>query len=126
MEAISPGEGHADSADDRLPAYPVGSARSQEDAAELAAAGGALVTAIVAQRWNEANRTWLQRRIGASPSRQTREEVTVRAGAPPRGYARLPAGDRSDAGPAPAPGPLRATRGCPERLPDPWGRCHRT
>jgi hypothetical protein len=69
VEAISPGNGHADSADDR------------QDAAELAAAGGALVTAIVAQRWNEANRTWLQRRIGASPSRQTREEVTVRAGA---------------------------------------------
>jgi hypothetical protein len=65
VEAIPPGEGHADSA----------------DAAELAAAGGALVTAIAAQRWNEANRTWLQRRIGASPSRQTREEVTVRAGA---------------------------------------------
>lgn len=62
MEAISPGEGHTDNA-------------------ELAAAGGALVTAIVAQRWNEASRTWLQRRIGASPSRQTREEVTVRAGA---------------------------------------------
>jgi hypothetical protein len=65
VEAISPGEGHADSA----------------AAAELAAAGGALVTSIVAQRWNEAGRTWLQRRIGASPSRQTREEVTVRAGA---------------------------------------------
>ena len=81
MEAISPSTGHADSSDDRLPAYPGGSARSQEDAAELAAAGGALVTAIVAQRWNEANRTWLQRRIGASPSRQAREEVTVRAGA---------------------------------------------
>jgi hypothetical protein len=81
MEAISPGTGHADSADDRLPARPGDSARSHEDAAELAAAGGALVTAIVAQRWNEANRTWLQRRIGASPSRQTREEVTVRAGA---------------------------------------------
>ena len=81
MEAISPGEGHTDSADDRLPAYPAGSARSPEDAAGLAAAGGALVTAIAAQRWNEAHRTWLQRRIGASPSRQTREEVTVRAGA---------------------------------------------
>ena len=81
MEAISPGEDHTDSADDRLPAYPASSARSQEDAAELAAAGGALVTAIVAQRWNEASRTWLQRRIGASPSRQTREEMTVRAGA---------------------------------------------
>jgi hypothetical protein len=81
VEAISPSTGHADSSDDRLPAYPADSARSQEDAAELAAVGGALVTAIVAQRWNEANRTWLQRRIGASPSRQTREEVTVRAGA---------------------------------------------
>jgi len=81
VEAISPGEGHTDSADDRLPAYPAGSARSPEDAAELAAAGGALVTAIVAQRWNEARRTWLQRQIGASPSRQAREEVTVRAGA---------------------------------------------
>ncbi len=81
MEAISPGAGRTDSADDRLPAYPAGSARSEENAAELAAAGGALVTAIVAQRWNEASRTWLQRRIGASPSRRTREEVTVRAGA---------------------------------------------
>jgi hypothetical protein len=81
VEAISPGSGHADSADDRLPAYPAGSARSHEDAAGLAAAGGALVTAIAARRWNEANRTWLQRRIGASPSRQIREEVTVRAGA---------------------------------------------
>jgi hypothetical protein len=81
VEAISPGEGRADSADDRLPAVPVGSAPPQEDAAELAAAGGALVTAIAAQRWNEAHRTWLQRRIGASPSRQIREEVTVRAGA---------------------------------------------
>ena len=82
MEAISPGTGHADSADDRLPAYPADSGPSHEGAAaELAAAGGALVTAIVAQRWNEANRTWLQRRIGASPSRRTREEVTVRAGA---------------------------------------------
>jgi hypothetical protein len=87
VEAISPGEGHADSAADRLPAYPAGSAgparpaRSEEDAAGLAAACGALVTAIVAQRWNEANRTWLQRRIGASRSRQTREEVTVRVGA---------------------------------------------
>ena len=81
MEAISPGTGHADSAADRLPAHPADSARSQEDAAGLAAVGGALVTAVVAQRWNEAGRTWLQRRIGASPSRQTREEVTVRAGA---------------------------------------------
>jgi len=65
MEAISPGEGHTDGT----------------DAAELAAAGGALVTAIAAQRWNEASRTWPQRWIGASPSRQAREEVTVRAGA---------------------------------------------
>jgi hypothetical protein len=81
VEAISPGDGRTDSADDRLPADPAGSARSHEDAAELAAAGGALVTAIVAQRWNEASRTWLQRRIGASPSRRTREEATVRAGA---------------------------------------------
>jgi hypothetical protein len=81
VEAISPSEDHTDSAADRLPAYPAGSARAQEDAAELAATGGALVTAIVAQRWNEASRTWLQRRIGASPSRRTREEVTVRAGA---------------------------------------------
>jgi hypothetical protein len=81
VEAISPGEGRTDGADDRLPAYPAGSTRSPEDAAEAAAAAGALVTAIVAQRWNEAKRTWFQRRIGASPSRQTREEVTVRAGA---------------------------------------------
>jgi len=81
VEAISPGEGTADSAGDRLPAHPAGPARWQLDGAELAAAGGALVTAFVAQRRNEANRTWLQRRIGASPSRQIREEVTVRAGA---------------------------------------------
>jgi hypothetical protein len=81
VEAIFPGTGHVDSADDRLPAYPAGSARSQENAAELAAAGGALVTGIVARRWNEASRTWLQRWIGASPSRQAREELTVRAGA---------------------------------------------
>jgi hypothetical protein len=81
VEAISPGEGRTGSADDRLPADPAGSARSQEDAAELAAAGGALVTAIAAQRWNEASRTWLQRRAGASPFRRTREEMTVRAGA---------------------------------------------
>ncbi|HEX9041044.1 MAG TPA: hypothetical protein VF838_08440 [Trebonia sp.] len=81
MEAISPGKDHADSADARLPAYPAGPGRSHEDAAGLAAAGGALVTAIAAQRWNEASRTWLQRRVGASPSRRAREEVTVRAGA---------------------------------------------
>jgi hypothetical protein len=81
VEAISPGEGHTDNAEDRLPAYPAGPARSHEDAAGLAAAGGALVTAIAAQRWNEAHRTWLQRRIGAPPSRRTREQVTVRAGA---------------------------------------------
>jgi hypothetical protein len=81
VEAISPGTVHADSAADRLPGYPADSARSQEDAGELAAVGGALVTAFAAQRWNEAGRTWLQRRIGASPNRQTREEVTVRAGA---------------------------------------------
>jgi hypothetical protein len=56
VEAVSPGEGHTDSAGDRLPVYPAGSARSQEDAAELAAAGGALITAIAAQRWNEASR----------------------------------------------------------------------
>lgn len=81
MEAISPGKGHAGGADDRLPAYPAGSTRPHEDAAELAAAGGALVMALAAQRWNEANRTWFQRRIGASPFRRTREEMTVRAGA---------------------------------------------
>ena len=81
MEAISPGTGHADSAVDRLPVHPADSARSQEGVAGLAAVGGALVTAIVVQRWNEANRTWLQRWIGAPPYRQTREEVTVRAGA---------------------------------------------
>jgi hypothetical protein len=81
VEAISPGESRTDSADDRLPAYPAGPVRSHEDAAGLAAAGGALVTGIAAQRWNEAHRTWLQRRIGAPPSRRTREEVTVRASA---------------------------------------------
>jgi hypothetical protein len=81
VEAISPGTGQADSAVDRLRGYPADAAHSQEDAAELAAVGGALVTAFAAQRWNEAGRTWLQRRIGASPYRRTREEVTVRAGA---------------------------------------------
>jgi hypothetical protein len=81
LEVISPGKDQAGSADERLPAYPAGADRLHGDAAELAAAGGALVTAIAAQRWNEANRTWLQRRIGASPSRRAREEVTVRAGA---------------------------------------------
>src|ERR1700753_3861767 len=40
VEAIPPGEGHTDRADDRLPAYPASSARAHEDAAELAAAGG--------------------------------------------------------------------------------------
>src|SRR6202012_6244654 len=43
VEAIPPGEGHTDSADDRLPAYPASSARAQEDAAELAATGGGVV-----------------------------------------------------------------------------------
>jgi hypothetical protein len=81
VEAIPPGEGHTDSAADLLPAYPASSARAQEDAAELAATGGALVTAMAVQRWNEASRTWLQRRIGASASRQSREELTVRVGA---------------------------------------------
>ena len=126
MEAISPGAGHTDSADDRLPAYPAGSARSEENAAELAAAGGALVTAIVAQRWNEANRTWLQRRIGESPSRRTREEVTVRAGALLGGTLAYLLVAGATQGLRAAPGPERATRGCPEHLPDPPGRCHRT
>jgi hypothetical protein len=81
VEAISPGKGHTAGAADRLPAYPAGSVGSQQDTAGLAAAGGALMTGIVAQRWNEASRTWLQRRIGAPASRQTREQLTVRAGA---------------------------------------------
>jgi hypothetical protein len=81
VEAIPPGTSHADSADDRLPAHRADFARSHEDVAELAAAGGALVTAIIAQRRNEAGRTWFQRRIGASSYRRTHEEVTVRAGA---------------------------------------------
>ncbi|HEY0933490.1 MAG TPA: hypothetical protein VGD91_07100 [Trebonia sp.] len=81
MAAISPGGDHDDSARGPLPAHRLGSVRSAEAAAELAAAGGALVTAVIAQRWNEANRSWLQRRIGAAPFRQAREETTVRVGA---------------------------------------------
>ncbi len=80
MAALSAGD-NDDRAQGRLTAPPLASARSQEDVAELAAAGGALVTAIIAQRWNEANRSWLQRRIGALPPRQAREEITVRVGA---------------------------------------------
>ena len=81
MTAISPGGDQEDSARRRLPARPSGSVHAQEDVAELAAAGGALVTAVIAQRWNEANRSWLQRRMGVAPFRQAREETTVRVGA---------------------------------------------
>ena len=81
MTAISPDDNRDDNAHGRLSAYPLASVRSEEDIAELAATGGALVTAIIAQRWNETNRSWLQRRIGAMPSRQAREEITVRIGA---------------------------------------------
>lgn len=81
MAAISPDDNHGSSAPGRLPAHRLGSVRSEEDIAELAATGGAVVTAIIAQRWNEANRSWLQRRIGAAPFRQAREETTVRVGA---------------------------------------------
>jgi hypothetical protein len=89
MEAISPDDTHDDGAHDDgahgpLPARPIGSAGSggsQEGAAELAATGGALVSAIIAQRWNEANRSWLQQRIGAIPPRRAREEMTVRVSA---------------------------------------------
>jgi hypothetical protein len=77
MAAISPD----DSARDQLPVQPLGSARSAEDIAELTATGGALITAVIAQRWNEANRSWWQRRIGATPFRQSREEMVVRVGA---------------------------------------------
>jgi hypothetical protein len=81
MAAISPGDSHDDSAPGRLPARPLDAVRAEESIADLAATGGALVTAIIAQRWNETSRSWLQRRIGAMPPRQAREEVTVRVGA---------------------------------------------
>ena len=77
MTAITPDDSH----DDRAPARRSDPARPAEDMAELAATGGALVTAVIAQRWNEANRSWWERRIGAPPFRQTREQVTVRTGA---------------------------------------------
>ena len=82
MAAVfDPGDNHDNDAHARLPARLPGSGRSQADIAELAATGGAVVTAVIAQRWNEANRSWLQRRIGATPFRQAREEMTVRVGA---------------------------------------------
>jgi hypothetical protein len=81
MTAISPDGDRDDAAHGQLSAYPLALVRPEEDIAELAAAGGALVTALVAQRWNEAGRSWLQRRIGAMPPRQAREEITVRVGA---------------------------------------------
>jgi hypothetical protein len=81
MAAISPDGAHDDSAHGQLPAHPLGSVRSQEGIAELAATGGALVSAIIAQRWNETSRSWLQRRVGATPPRRVREEMTVRVGA---------------------------------------------
>jgi hypothetical protein len=81
MAAISPDDTHDDSAHGQLPARPLGSVASDDGIAELAATGGALVSAIIAQRWNEAGRSWLQRRIGATPPRRVREEMTVRVGA---------------------------------------------
>ena len=81
MTAISPDDNRDDNAHGRLSAYPLASVRSEEDFVELAATGGALVTAIIAQRWNETSRSWLQRRIGAMPPRQAHEEVKVRVGA---------------------------------------------
>jgi hypothetical protein len=81
MAAISPGDNHDDSAQAQLAGQPTGSGHPAEGVAELTATGGALVTAFIAQRWNEANRSWLQRRIGALPLRQAREETIVRVGA---------------------------------------------
>jgi hypothetical protein len=81
MAAISPDDSHDDRVQDRLPAQRLDPARPAEDIAELAATGGALVTAVIAQRWNEANRSWWQRQIGATPFRQSREEMAVRVGA---------------------------------------------
>jgi hypothetical protein len=81
MAAISPDDTHDGSARGQLPAHPLSSVRSAEGVAELAATGGALVSAIIAQRWNETSRSWLQRRIGATPPRRVREETTVRIGA---------------------------------------------
>ena len=78
---FDPDDGPDSSALARLPAPSPGPVRSHEDIAGLAATGGAAVTAFIAQRWNEANRSWLQRRIGASPFRQAREDMTVRVGA---------------------------------------------
>ncbi len=76
-----PGDNHDNGTAARLPALSPGPVGPQDDIAELAATGGAVVAAIVAQRWNEANRSWLQRRIGAAPFRQAREEMNVRVGA---------------------------------------------
>ncbi len=81
MTAISPDDTHDDNAPGQLVAQPLGPVRSADGIAELAATGGALLSAIAAQRWNEASRTWLQRRIGATPPRRVREETTVRVGA---------------------------------------------
>ena len=81
MTAISPDDNRDEHAHRQLSAYSPPAVRVEEDIAELAATGGALVTAIMAQRWNETSRSWLQRRIGAMPPRQAREEITVRVGA---------------------------------------------
>jgi hypothetical protein len=81
MAAISPDDTHDGSAHGQLPAQPLGSVRSEEGIAELAATGGALVSAVIAQRWNEHSRSWLKRRIGATPPRRVREQTTVRIGA---------------------------------------------
>ncbi len=81
MAAISSGDSHDDSPQAELAVRPPGSDRPAEGVAELTATGGALVTAFIAQRWNESSRSWLQRRIGALPLRQAREETIVRVGA---------------------------------------------
>ncbi len=85
MTAVSADGDRGDHGPERLPARspgrPLDPVRASDDLAELAATGGALVAALLGQRWNEAHRSWLQRRIGAAPFRQGREELTVRAGA---------------------------------------------
>jgi len=81
MAAISPDDNRDDSTHASLPARPLSPPRPEDEIAELAATGGALLTALIAQRRNETSRSWLQRQIGAAPPRRVREEMTVRIGA---------------------------------------------
>jgi hypothetical protein len=50
-------------------------------APQVAGVAAAFASAIAIQRKHEAKRPWLQRRVGALPHRQAREDFTVRTGA---------------------------------------------